>query len=94
MTEQMTTPRPANAPQPTEDLSRQIEQAIDQLPDEEVRAVRLFGDCYRCNWWVEDKKATPYWIVTGTIRRSRFLRASKTAAGLMIDNRLVPSVEV
>jgi hypothetical protein len=34
---------------------------------------------------VEDKKAYPFWLVTGTIRRSHFLRATKTSAGLHVE---------
>ena len=36
----------------TEDLSEAIEGSIDKQPGEEVRSVRVYGDHYRCNWWV------------------------------------------
>jgi hypothetical protein len=67
------------------DLSREIEQSLDRQPDERVRTVRLFGDCYRCNWWVEDKTPHPFWLATGTIRKSRFLRATKSNDQLLIE---------
>src|SRR6188768_1309773 len=50
------TKRPAVAPKPpaVEDLSKEIEQSVERLADERVRAVRVFDDFYRCNWWVRD----------------------------------------
>src|SRR5712672_1091558 len=82
MTEEPVVKSPEEKPRPAEDLSRQIEQSIAREADENVRAARLFGDFYRCNWWVEDKKSSPFWLVTGTIRRSQFLRVTKTIEGL------------
>jgi hypothetical protein len=84
MTDEATKTTKASAP--AEDLSREIEQTVDRKPDEQVRTVRLFGDCYRCNWWVEDKKSYPFWLVTGTIRRSQFIRATRTSTGLHVEN--------
>jgi hypothetical protein len=73
-------------PRSAVDLSREIEQSLDRQPDERVRTVRLFGDCYRCNWWVEDKTPHPFWLATGTIRKSRFLRATKSNDQLLIED--------
>src|SRR5690242_12296917 len=33
------------------DLSAQVEQAVAREPMDRVRCVRVFGNCYRCNWW-------------------------------------------
>ncbi len=69
-----------------EDLSRQIEQSMERQPDERIKAVRVYDDYYRCNWWVQDKTPHALWLVTGVIRRSRFLRVTKTGDGLLIDD--------
>ena len=68
----------------TEDLSQAINQMMERQPDEQVRSVRVFGDNYRCNWWVREK--TNHWMSasTGVIRKSRFLRATQTAGKLLI----------
>lgn len=70
-----------------EDLSEAIKQAVEKKPDEEVRIVRVFGDRYRCNWWVQDPAPeTMLALSTGKIRRSRFLRATKTGDTLVIED--------
>lgn len=70
-----------------EDLSDAIVQAVDRQPDEEIRSVRVFGNCYRCNWWVQDRtRHTMLALRTGTIRKSRFLRATKTDGKLVIED--------
>lgn len=74
-------PRPAG-----EDLSAELQRSVERRADERVRAVRVFGDCYRCNWWVRDEGPHPFWLATGTIRRSRFLRATRTADGLVVED--------
>jgi hypothetical protein len=68
------------------DLSKEIEQSIERQPDENVKTVRVFGDCYRCNWWVKNKMPQPFWLATGKIRKSRFLRATKTNDELLIED--------
>lgn len=77
-----------NAAQPqtvSEDLSRAIEQSVERQFDEQVRSVRLFDDYYRCNWWVQDKTPHPFWLTTGKIRKSSFLRVTKAVDGLLIE---------
>jgi len=66
------------------DLSREVEQSAERQPDESIKAVRVFEDLYRCNWWVQDKSPQSFWLATGTIRKSRLLRATMTADGLNI----------
>ena len=69
-----------------EDLSRAIQQSMERQRDEQVRCVRVFDDRYRCNWWVEDKHSNPAFVSTGTIRRSRFLRVTKSGDQLVIED--------
>jgi len=70
-----------------EDLSRAIEQAVEKEPDEQVKSVRVFGDCYRCNWWVQGPAShVMFGPSTGKIRRSRFLRANRIDGQLVIED--------
>jgi hypothetical protein len=46
----------------------------------------VFDDCYRCNWWVQDARPQLFWLPGATIRKSRFLRASKTGDGLLVED--------
>ena len=69
-----------------EDLSKEIEQSMERKPDERIKAVRVFDDCYRCNWWVQEKTPKAFWLSSGTISKSRFLRATRTSQGLQIDS--------
>jgi hypothetical protein len=73
-------------PQGKEDLSREIEQTLERKADERVKAVRVFDDCYRCNWWVQEKTPKAFWLASGSISKSRFIRARRTGTGLQIDN--------
>ena len=68
-----------------EDLSLAINQMMERKPDEHVKCVRIFGDSYRCNWWVQEK--SHHWLsfCTGVIRKSRFLRVTQTAGKLHIE---------
>ena len=68
-----------------EDLSRDVERAMEKQSDEEVRAVRLFGNFYRCNWWVVEKGQQAVFVQSGRIRRSRFLRATKAPEGVVVE---------
>jgi hypothetical protein len=86
MTEEITKEKKAVPPRfSTEDLSKEIEQSVERQPDENVKTVRVFGDCYRCNWWVKNKTPQQFWLATGKIRKSRFLRATKTKDGLLVE---------
>lgn len=75
-------------PQPVAvDLSRAIEQTVPKLADEEVRSVRVFGDRYRCNWWIRDTAShAMFALTTGRIRRSSFLKVTKTGDALVIED--------
>lgn len=86
MPENATKEKTANPPPPhAEDLSKEIELSMERQADERIKVVRLFGNCYRCNWWGPDKSEHPFWLATGTIRKSKFLRATKTSDGLVVE---------
>ncbi len=76
----------APLPPAPEDLSEAISQSVERQADEEVKIVRVFDDRYRCNWWVRDKAAQPMFMTTGKIRRSSFLRATRNADKLVIED--------
>ena len=87
MTEEITAEkRPAvQAAIASEDLSKAIEESLPREPDEQVKSVRVFNDCYRCNWWVKDKTAHAPWLSMGKIRKSSLLRVTQAADGLLIE---------
>jgi hypothetical protein len=68
------------------DLSREIEQSAERQHDEIIKAVRVFDNCYRCNWWVQDKSPQASWLATGTIRKSRLVRATQTNGALVMQD--------
>lgn len=72
--------RPAPA-----DLAKEMEQSMERQSDERIKVVRVFDDFYRCNWWVEDKTPHPFWLASGKIRKSTFVRATKTKDGLLVE---------
>ena len=74
-----------------EDLSEAIEGSIDKQPGEEVRSVRVYGDHYRCNWWVRDVTPGPVYFNCGRITRSKFLRVTRTGDELVIEDVSTPS---
>jgi hypothetical protein len=78
--------KPKSATSSIEDLSKEIELSMDRRPDDRIKVVRLFDDYYRCNWWVQDKSPHPFWLATGTIRKSGFLRATKNTEGLHVEH--------
>ena len=74
-----------------EDLSDAIEGSIDKQPGEEVRSVRVYGDHYRCNWWVRDVTPGAVYFNCGRITRSKFLRVTRTGDELVIEDMSTPS---
>ena len=75
--------RPAAA---SVDLSEEISQTVEKQPSDRVRCTRISVDTYRCNWWAPDKSPQSFWLASGTIRRSRFVRATKNTDGLLIED--------
>src|SRR5689334_3062863 len=79
------------APPPDRDLSSEIERAVEREPLDRVRCVRVFGDCYRCNWWAptgqfNSREPLAPWAETSMhrIRKSRFFSAAHAAGKLVI----------
>ncbi len=87
MTDAIETPKKQATPlkSATDDLSEDIKQSVEKQRHEEVRCVRLFGDRYRCNWWVKDATTQPVFTRTGKISKSRFLRVTKVDGRLVIE---------
>ena len=69
-----------------EDLSEAIEGAVAKNAGEQVRTVRVFGDRYRCNWWVQEKTAGSIHFNAGRIIRSKFFRATRIDDKLLLDD--------
>ena len=82
-------PAPA-APVADQDLSKEIERAMEREPRDQVRCVRVFGNYYRCNWWCPvagpATRMDYNWggILMDFIRKSRFLTASMQGGNLVV----------
>jgi hypothetical protein len=80
---------------PGDDLSREIEVAVEREPGDEVRCTRVNGDHYRCNWWIVARNSAydnptmkgGQLATDHRIRKSRFLRVTKGRAGLKVTDR-------
>jgi hypothetical protein len=68
------------------DLSEAIEGSIGRGPGEVVRSVRVFGDHYRCNWWVRDTAQGPVFLNTGRIVKSKFLKVTMNGEKLVVED--------
>ena len=91
MTDRNTTELPESAPL---DLSAEIISTIARNTDERVTCKRISGSHYRCNWWAPETLAgydnpgmQGLLVTTHRVRRSRFLNVTKTAQGLVIEDR-------
>jgi hypothetical protein len=80
------TPGIPTPPKPQEDFARLIEQTVEKRTDERVKCVRVFDNLYRCNWWLRGDDAAWGTLTPGKIVKSRFLRATMSDAGLLIDD--------
>ena len=74
------------------DLSEEIALTVEKQPADRVRCTRISVDTYRCNWWAPEAKSqydnptmSGLLVTTHRVRKSRFLRVTKTAAGLVIN---------
>ena len=83
---------PARRP-PDEDLSAAIVAAIPKRPGDRVTCRRIYGDYYRCNWWSPADRAgydnpgmAGLLVTTHTVRKSRFLRVTRSGLGLALGN--------
>jgi hypothetical protein len=79
--------QPVQSQPAAENLCQIIEHLVEKQPGEEVKSVRVFGNNYRCNWWVRDLACSGmFQLATGRIRRSRFLRATRTDDKVTIED--------
>jgi hypothetical protein len=73
------------------DLSEEIARTMPRSKGEQVTCRRVAQNHYRCNWWAQENKGaydnpsmSGLLVTTSKICKSRFLRVTKTAAGLQI----------
>ncbi len=78
-------------PRRADDLSGEIALAVERRPGDVVRCTKVVGNKYRCNWWspqgtggYDNPAMGGLLVTTHRVRQSQFLRATKTAAGLVI----------
>src|SRR5215213_1460518 len=78
-------------PRPGSDFSAEIAASVEREPSDRVSCRLIYGEHYRCNWWSRadtDAYDNPgmmgLTVTTHRVRRSAFLRVTKTAAGLKI----------
>ena len=76
----------------SDDLSSEVERAVDREPRDRVRCVRLFDTYYRCNWWApmnpEALRERGFdWAVATThhVRKSLFLNVKINSGRLVIE---------
>ena len=70
----------------TTDLSEAVTASVERQHGEVVRTVRVFGDNYRCNWWVSDRSAGPAYLNVGRIIKSKLLRATMSGDTLSVQD--------
>jgi hypothetical protein len=75
----------------TEDLSEAIDGEVQRREGEEARSVRVYGDCYRCNFWVRNKSPELMYLNTGHISRSKFLRVTRVQGKLVFEDLSIAS---
>lgn len=82
---------PPAAPVAEENLAAEIALTIARNPGEKVTCRRVFENHYRCNWWGAESTAAydnpgmyGLLVTTHRVRKSRFLRVTRTADGLVI----------
>lgn len=76
---------------PSDDLSARVAAAVERQPGDTVRCTRVGEDRYRCNWWsalatgsYDNPGMYGLMVTTHRVRKSLFLRASQTSAGLSL----------
>jgi hypothetical protein len=80
----------------SEDLSEEIQRTVVKGPGEFVRCRKVGAYNYRCNWWAAEDTATydnptmgGLLVTTHRVRRSRFLRVTKSGERLVIRGMAV-----
>ena len=84
---------PSSKPAPAAaDLSVEVAATFPEEPGLMIRCVHLFGDNYRCNWWGLEgvtkgaNNVVGLLVADRRVRKSRFLRVTRTAAGLSVKD--------
>ena len=85
-TREKLTINPFRAESEIEDLSQAIKQSVERELGEEIRCIRVYGNRYRCNWWIRDHGGGVSGV-SGRITRSKFLRVTLTPDGLVIEDK-------
>ena len=92
MTEQQAGQNQRRTDRDDEDLSGEIARTIAREPREHVTCRRVFERHYRCNWWgvagngdYDNPGMQGLLVTTHRVRRSQFLRVTRTADGLTIE---------
>lgn len=73
-----------------QDLSAEIERAVEREPLDRVKCVRVYEDFYRCNWWVpadgDADRNQSAWAshAMQRVRKSKFLNVRLSAGKLEI----------
>ena len=93
MPEETTAPAKASREPVAEDLSEEIVRSVEKRPEDRVTCRRIYGRNYRCNWWspaaelgYDNPRMEGLLVTTHRVRLSRFLRATKTASGLVLTD--------
>jgi hypothetical protein len=80
-------------PAKTVDLSVEIVQTIAKAPGDRVTCRHISGDHYRCNWWAsqgtigyDNPGMYGLTVTTHRVRKSQFLRVTKTEGALRIES--------
>lgn len=70
----------------------ELTRTLELQPGDRVSCVRVFGDFYRCNWWAPGHSSAELRMIEGLrastyrIRKSRFLRVTSAAGGVIIQD--------
>ncbi|MDQ3440498.1 MAG: hypothetical protein M3478_09135 [Planctomycetota bacterium] len=82
----------AGAAAASADLSREIVKQLTKQSSDRLTVRRIWGNHYRCNWWspeatgmYDNPQMGGLTVTTHRVRKSQFLRVTKSATGLSIE---------
>ena len=83
------------------DRSREILQAMEREPRDQLTCVRVFDDFYRCNWWAPGAAAgraeatfAGLEVSTYRIRKSHFVKAALRDGQLVVEDATPKKLEL
>jgi hypothetical protein len=86
-------PAPPAVATAAQDLSAEIILSIDRSPGDRVTCKLVYGDHYRCNWWTQQSTSSydnpamhGLLVTTHRVRKSQFLKATKSKGELKIES--------